>query len=149
MTQDTPYGYNAGMIAVLRRPVTWIAVLALLVSVAVAVSLIPRDAAARALTTVSVHDMQVALERGAVVLDVREPFEYADGHVAGTLLVPLATVGDRVGDLAKDEPVYVFCRSGNRSLAAAQTLVEAGFGDVRNVEGGILAWSAASLPVTR
>lgn len=137
------------MTAVLRRPVTWIAVVTLLASAAVAVSLISRDAAAKALTTVSVHDMQIGLERGAVVLDVREPFEYAEGHVAGTLLVPLATVGDRVGDLAKDEPVYVFCRSGNRSLVAAQTLVEAGFRDVRNVDGGILAWTAASLPVTR
>lgn len=137
------------MTAVLRRPVTWIAVVTLLASAAVAVSLISRDAAAKALTTVSVHDMHVALERGAVVLDVREPFEYAEGHVAGTLLVPLATVGDRVGDLAKDEPVYVFCRSGNRSLVAAQTLVEDGFRDVRNVDGGILAWTAASLPVTR
>lgn len=137
------------MTAVLRRPVTWIAVVTLLASAAVAVSLISRDAAANVLTTVSVHDMQIGLERGAVVLDVREPFEYAEGHVAGTLLVPLATVGDRVGDLAKDEPVYVFCRSGNRSLVAAQTLVEAGFRDVRNVDGGILAWTAASLPVTR
>ena len=51
--------------------------------------------------------------------------------------------------LPKDEPVYVFCRSGNRSLQAAQALVAAGYEDVRNVDGGILAWTATGLPVVR
>jgi rhodanese-related sulfurtransferase len=63
--------------------------------------------------------------------------------------VPLATVADRVGDFPKDQPVYVVCRSGNRSLVAARTLVEAGFTDVRNVEGGMIAWAAAGFPVQR
>lgn len=99
------------------------------------------------LSHVSVHDMHAALEAGALVIDVREPFEYAEGHVEGTTLVPLASVSARAGEFDKGAPVYVFCRSGNRSLAAAHNLVEAGFSDVRNVEGGIIAWLDAGLPV--
>lgn len=104
-----------------------------------------------ALTTVSVRDLQSALAQNPAptLIDVREPFEYAEGHVEGSVLVPLATVAARAGEFPKDEPVYVFCRSGNRSLQAAQTLVAAGHTDVRNVEGGIVAWTAARLPVAR
>lgn len=143
-------GYKQGMNAMLRRPTLWIATVAVLASAAVAVALLPRsEAAAEPLTTVSVHDMRAALQEGALVLDVREPFEYAEGHVEGTTLVPLATVAARAGEFDKDAPVYVFCRSGNRSLVAAQTLVAAGFTDVRNVDGGIIAWNAARLPVVR
>jgi phage shock protein E len=108
-----------------------------------------RPRAASALSNVTVQQLQRPRRRCALVLDVREPFEYAEGRVAGSTLVPLATVADRVGDFPKDEPVYVVCRSGNRSLVAARTLVEAGYSDVRNVEGGMIAWAAAGLPVQR
>ena len=119
-------GYKSSMIASLRRPVVWI-VAVLVASAAIAFSLLSRPAAAEPLSTVSVHDMRAALQGGAVVLDVREPFEYAEGHVEGTTLVPLATVAQRTAEFDKDEPVYVFCRSGNRSLGAARELVAAGF----------------------
>ena len=106
-----------------------------------------------ALTTVTVHDLFEAIgqEPAPTVLDVREPEEYAAGHVDGALLMPLARTVEMAlaAGLPKDEPVYVFCRSGNRSLQAAQALVAAGYEDVRNVDGGILAWTAAGLPVVR
>jgi rhodanese-related sulfurtransferase len=142
-------GYKSVMNALLRRPTAWIALVVVLASAAAAVSLLPRTAAAEPLSTVSVHDMRAALLEGALVLDVREPFEYAEGHVEGTTLVPLATVAARASEFAKDAPVYVFCRSGNRSLTAARELVAAGFSDVRNVDGGIIAWNAARLPIVR
>ena len=142
-------GYKTTMTALLRRPAVWIAAVVVLASAAAAVSLLPRQAAAEPLRTVSVHDMRAALQTGALVLDVREPFEYVEGHVEGTTLVPLATVAARAGEFSKDEPVYVFCRSGNRSLSAARELVAAGFSDVRNVDGGIIAWHAAGLPIVR
>jgi rhodanese-related sulfurtransferase len=107
------------------------------------------SAEAAALRNVSVNDLHQAAQQGALVLDVREPYEFAEGHVEGSLLVPLGTISARVGDFPKDEPVYVFCRSGNRSLQAAQMLVDAGYTDVRNVEGGIIAWNNARLPVAR
>ncbi len=106
-----------------------------------------------ALTTVSVRDLFTAIgqDPAPTVLDVREPDEYAAGHVEGALLMPLARTVEMAlaADLPKDEPVYVFCRSGNRSLQAAQALVAAGYEDVRNVDGGIIAWTGAGLPVVR
>jgi rhodanese-related sulfurtransferase len=80
---------------------------------------------------------------------VREPHEYQAGHVEGAELMPLARTVALAADLPKDEPVYVICRSGNRSLQASRALVEAGFQDVRNVDGGMIAWEAAGLPVAR
>lgn len=106
-----------------------------------------------ALTTVSVRDLYAAIgqEPAPTLLDVREPEEYAAGHVEGALLMPLARTVEMAlaAELPKDEPVYVFCRSGNRSLQAAQALVAAGYEDVRNVDGGIIAWTGAGLPVVR
>ena len=131
------------------RPIFWVVVIAAIAIVAVLLVQNRPQAAAGALTNVTVQQLHEAARAGALVLDVREPFEYAEGHVEGSILVPLATVAARAGEFPKDQPVYVFCRSGNRSLQAAQTLVAAGYSDVRNVEGGIVAWTAARLPVKR
>jgi len=134
----------------LARPITWlVAVLTAAAAGTVAVVASQSVSERGPLVTVSVQDMATGLAEGALVLDVREPFEYADAHVEGTVLVPLATVAARAGEFPKDEPVFVFCRSGNRSLVAAQALVDAGFVDVRNVDGGIIAWHAAGLPLVR
>ena len=102
--------------------------------------------------TVDAAEAVELLEAGEhTVIDVRTPAEFAAGHVEGALLMPLARTVEMAlaAGLPKDEPVYVFCRSGNRSLQAAQALVAAGYLDVRNVDGGILAWTAAGLPVVR
>ena len=134
----------------LARPITWlVAVLTAAAAGTVAVVASQSVSERGPLVTVSVQDMAAGLAEGALVLDVREPFEYADAHVEGTVLVPLATVAARAGEFPKDEPVFVFCRSGNRSLVAAQALVDAGVVDVRNVDGGIIAWHGAGLPLVR
>lgn len=135
--------------ALFSRPAFWVVVLAAIAVAALATYLLRPQAQAAALSSVTVQQLHEAVRSGALVIDVREPHEYAEGHVEGSVLVPLATVGDRAGEFPKDAPVYVFCRSGNRSLVAARALVEAGFSDVRNVEGGIVAWTAARLPVVR
>ena len=83
---------------------------------------------------------------GAVVIDVREPYEYAAGHVPGARLVPLSTLGSQATRLPRDVPVYVICASGNRSLAAADFLVRAGV-DAWSVAGGTGAWVRANGPV--
>jgi rhodanese-related sulfurtransferase len=148
------------MDALLTRRTLWIVIAVVLALVGAVVAMTwPRHgaagsaasgtAAAGQLRNVTVQDLHAAAAQGALVLDVREPFEFQAGHVAGSVLVPLATVSARVGDFDKDQPVYVFCRSGNRSLAAAQTLLDAGYRDVRNVQGGIIAWQSAGLPVSR
>lgn len=85
---------------------------------------------------------------GGFVLDVRQPDEYAEVHVPGAVLVPLGEVPDRVAEVPTDVPVYVICRSGARSLRAAEHLRAAGF-DARNVAGGTLAWVADGRPTAR
>jgi rhodanese-related sulfurtransferase len=132
-----------------KRPILWILLTLALAAAAYLLFGGASSARAAVLSNVSVQDLHRAAQQGALVLDVREPFEFAEGHVAGSVLVPLGTIAARVGDFPKDAPVYVFCRSGNRSLQAAQVLVDAGYTDVRNVEGGIIAWNNARLPVAR
>ncbi|MFR9777610.1 rhodanese-like domain-containing protein [Micromonospora sp. MS34] len=83
---------------------------------------------------------------GAVVVDVREPFEYVEGHVPGARSVPLAQLPTVVGDLPRNRPVYVICASGNRSLAGAQFLARAGV-DARSVGGGTGGWVRSGRPV--
>ena len=83
---------------------------------------------------------------GAYVLDVRRPDEYEEAHVPGAVLVPLDQLPDRQGELPKDRPLLVICRSGARSAAAVQALTAAGY-DATNVAGGTLAWIEAGNPV--
>ena len=79
---------------------------------------------------------------GAVVIDVREPYEYVAGHVPGADLVPMSRLTAFVADLPRGVPVYVICASGNRSLAVADVLVRAGV-DAWSVAGGTGAWQRA------
>lgn len=106
-------------------------------------------AAATPLRTVGVDELAAAVDDGATLIDVREAYEYDAGHVEGAQLMPLADTVRLASGLPKDEPVYVICRSGNRSLVAAEALVDAGFEDVRNVDGGMIAWQSSGRPVAR
>ena len=75
---------------------------------------------------------------GAVLVDVRTPEEYRDGHVPGSINVPLQQIEDIELEIAeKNTPLYVYCRSGARSRQAAALLKEMGYEDVHNI-GGIL-----------
>lgn len=101
--------------------------------------------------TVSVQALDEALRAGsgAQLVDVREPSEWAQtGVIAEAKLVSLGDLEKRAPDeLAKDKPVYVICRSGNRSRAGAETLLGLGYQEVYSVDGGIMAWIDAGLPV--
>ena len=74
------------------------------------------------------------------ILDVRQPREYEQGHLAGALLMPVKEVATRLVELDRDEPLLVYCHSGVRSKAACQLLLAEGFKDVYNMSGGIVAW---------
>lgn len=81
------------------------------------------------------------------VLDVRSPEEYVqDGHVKGSVLIPLPDLANRLAEIPKDRPIAAFCRSGNRSRVAQDLLLKSGFTNVTNVTGGIGAWRSANLP---
>lgn len=99
------------------------------------------------LQNVSVQDLASAED--AFLLDVREPWEFEQGHAPGATLIPLGQLAGRVDELPDDTPIFVMCRSGQRSLTASDILIAAGKQDVRNVRGGILAWQQAQLPVVR
>jgi rhodanese-related sulfurtransferase len=91
---------------------------------------------------ISVQD----LPADAVILDVREPEEWAAGHVEGATHVPLGEVPQRLGELPDADPLYVICRSGNRSGRAVAWLGQQGVETV-NVAGGMRAWAAAGRPM--
>jgi rhodanese-related sulfurtransferase len=109
----------------------------------------PTDAAGYATVDVQTAHDAVSSDQSAQPLDVREPDEWAEtGVPAGAVLIPLADVGSRApSELDADSPVYVICRSGNRSRAASETLVRLDFSQVYNVDGGVTAWLDAGLLV--
>jgi rhodanese-related sulfurtransferase len=83
------------------------------------------------------------------VLDVREPWEYAEGHVPGAQLLPLSELEERVAEVPRDRAILAICHSGQRSLAAAAFLLTEGYADVSNVDGGTSAWIERGYPVDR
>ncbi|HXW81063.1 MAG TPA: rhodanese-like domain-containing protein, partial [Acidimicrobiales bacterium] len=86
------------------------------------------------------------IDAGALLLDVREPAEWQAGHAPEAWLVPMGQVSQRRGELPSDRQIVVVCRSGGRSAAVTESLREWGL-DAVNLEGGMLAWAAAGLPV--
>lgn len=82
-----------------------------------------------------------------VLLDVRTPEEYMEGHISGALLFPIQELDNATINLPKDEEILVYCRSGYRSARASGVLVERGYEKVYNMEGGILAWCDAGFPL--
>jgi rhodanese-related sulfurtransferase len=96
--------------------------------------------------SVTVQELKAALDAGdPVVVDVREPAEFAMGHVPGARLVPLQTVPSLLGQLP-DAPVYLVCAVGARSAQAAAFLAHHGV-DAVNVDGGTRDWVHAGYPV--
>ena len=82
------------------------------------------------------------------LIDVREPWEWAVSSLAerGARLIPLAELSDRLGEVPKQTPLVVYCRSGQRSQSAARQLVAAGYGPVTNLSGGLLSWAESVEP---
>jgi len=88
------------------------------------------------------------LTRRSLWIDVREPWEFEQGHIPGTRSVPLSELGFTLGDLAREEPLTISCRSGVRSMSAARTLERLGVARApRNLTGGILAWQERDYPI--
>jgi rhodanese-related sulfurtransferase len=87
-----------------------------------------------------------AMEAGALLLDVREPYEWSAGHVPDSLHVPMGDVAARAVELPRDREIIVVCRSGNRSAMVAEALLGAGY-HAANLAGGLVAWAAEGLPL--
>jgi rhodanese-related sulfurtransferase len=89
--------------------------------------------------------------KDAVVVDVRPAADYAKGHIINAINIPMNGFKNQLGSLSKhkERPVILNCRSGSQSAVACAQLRKLGFADVHNLKGGILAWEAASLPLTK
>jgi rhodanese-related sulfurtransferase len=91
--------------------------------------------------SVTVSDLADKMRQGATVLiDVREPDEFARGYVEGAVNVPLGRLADRVGEFDIGSATYVICQSGHRSAKAVRLLKRAGFEEAYSVKGGTSAW---------
>lgn len=84
---------------------------------------------------------QIAKNPMTMVLDVRNPSEYAICRIEGSKFIPLTELAERYDELVKEKPIVVYCHHGVRSLRAAQLLRKNGFADVKSLFGGINAWS--------
>ena len=87
----------------------------------------------------------------AVVIDVREDKEIKGGVIKGAQHISLSQLSDRMTELGKykQNPILVYCKSGSRSGHACHQLSKAGFEDVSNLTGGIMAWETANLPLAK
>ena len=87
----------------------------------------------------------------AIVVDTRSMAEFKKGHIVDAINIPLNGFNKQLKPLEKhkDKPIIVACRSGSRSAVACKLLKKAGFENVHNLRGGMMAWENASLPVKR
>ena len=99
--------------------------------------------------SVADFDQKLNATPGAVLVDVRTPAEYAEGHLKGAANTDF-TAGDfeeKIGRLDKSKPVFIYCLSGGRSSSAAEKMKAMGFTAVYNMDGGIMKWRSANKPV--
>ncbi|MFC4606156.1 rhodanese-like domain-containing protein [Rhodococcus kronopolitis] len=97
--------------------------------------------------SVSVGEVPAELSADAVLLDVREEYEWADGHAPGAQHIPMVDVPARMDEIDIDAQVFVVCRQGGRSIQVVEYLNRVGF-DAYNVAGGMVAWQHSGRPLT-
>ena len=83
------------------------------------------------------------------LIDVREQWEYDEGHLPGIKLMPMNSIPNRLDEIPKDKFVVITCHTGNRSSQVTKFLRDKGFTNVHNMLGGIAAWEKAKFPVEK
>ncbi len=103
------------------------------------------------LTLIDVHELKKRCDANPelYLIDVREQEEWNSLHIPHAIHIPKNELASRISLLKSDltQPIYLHCKSGVRSLQAAQTLIELGYQTIYSLEGGILAWAASGYPV--
>lgn len=98
-----------------------------------------------------INGVRLIEESKPLILDVRTPNEYHSGHIEGAKLIPLQQLEDRLSEIEKhsNEPILVYCRSGNRSTVASEILIRNGFKKLYNLRRGIIGWQRDGNPVSK
>ncbi|MDF2627555.1 MAG: hypothetical protein K0R39_1386 [Symbiobacteriaceae bacterium] len=94
------------------------------------------------ISTITTAELEERMKKGdrLTIIDVREPWEYAEGHVPGSVLKPLGQIRTWAGEFDKNAELLLICRSASRSAQAYQFLTAMGFKNLKNVGGGIITW---------
>lgn len=99
---------------------------------------------------ISVQEAKAMVDSGDVfILDVRTQEEYDAGHISGSTLIPVEVIGTRLNEIPKDRKILVYCRSGRRSIEASKILVNNGFEEIYNMNGGIDDWIRSGFEVVK
>jgi phage shock protein E len=103
------------------------------------------------LITAEELNQRIQSSQEPLILDVRSEEEYAEGHIPGALNIPHDELPDRLSEIevAKTDEIVVHCRSGHRAGIAEKVLVDAGFSDVRDLEGHMNGWQSGGYPIER
>jgi rhodanese-related sulfurtransferase len=112
----------------------------------------PQASATQAvMVNLSAKDLLAQVKGGTkpYILDVRTPEEYAAGHIDGAKLAPLQTLEKEIAAIPKNQEIALICRSGNRSVQAAQIMAELGYTKLINVTGGMTEWEKLGGPVVK
>ena len=123
-----------------------------LIAVFAAVLLLAGCSSSSSANNLSVDEFSAkAAEPGVITLDVRTPGEFAEGYIEGARLIDFQSGNfeNEIATLDKNATYAVYCRSGNRSSQAVKVMQDAGFTNVFNMNGGVIDWANAGLPLIR
>lgn len=102
--------------------------------------------ALQGLTPTNYQSQFIASNTAHFLVDVRTPEEFSSGHIRGAVNIPVESLADRLSEVPSDQPIVVYCRSGNRSAQASQILSENGYTQIYDM-GGLNDWVAQGYPV--
>ena len=108
------------------------------------------EKAKKNITMISLEDAKALFDKGGVIfLDCREPKEYKSGHIPGAINIPRGLLEFKVEGKIPDKnaDIVMYCKSGGRGCLACESIGEMGYKNVKNMEGGWMAWSKAGYPV--
>ena len=143
------YRSRSSLSTTLRKPIVQVEILVVVGLIIFLIASLGNEQANKAgvlPASISVDKAYQMYQDGTFVLDVRTPEEWNDFHAPNTTLIPLDELANRVNELPKDQPILVVCRSGNRSQAGRDILLQAGF-NATSMEGGLNAWKNSGYPV--
>ncbi len=136
--------------SMLRRPAVQLGILAVAALVIVMLIIGANGGSGKLAATISTQDAYALYQKGdTFFLDVREQEEWDEYHAPNTTLIPLGQLAARIGEIpvAKDAPIVVVCRSGNRSDEGRDILKRAGFTNVTSMDGGLKTWRDLGYPI--